>query len=174
MIVRISYFPPFPVSLFYFHKYNIIQHFLAKKEHFDSIHQRMWHKGFLKAIPIDRGKGEKGLNMAVHFLKKGKLICVYPEGTRSLTGRLQEAKTGIARLALITKTPVIPIGLIGTFKILPKGKYIPKLKRATMNIGKPMYFSKYYNKKVTKALLRKITDEIMREIARLSKQKYKF
>ena len=78
------------------------------------------------------------------------------------------------RLALAAKVPIIPIGLIGTFEILPKGKYIPKLKRATMNIGKPLYLDKYYNKKITKGLLRGITDDIMKEIAKLCNQEYKF
>ena len=77
-------------------------------------------------------------------------------------------------MALAAKVPVIPVGLIGTFEILPKGKAIPKLKRAIMNIGKPMYFNKYYKKKITARLLRKITDNIMKEIAKLCKQEYNF
>ena len=91
--------------------------------------------------------GKEALKWAVKALKQGKIIAIHPEGTRSLTGKLQKGKTGVVRLALAAKVPVIPIGLIGTFEILPKGKYIPKLKRATMNIGKPMYFGKYYDKK---------------------------
>ena len=51
-------------------------------------------------------------------------------------------------------------------------KYIPKLKRGTINIGKPLYFNKYYNKKLTEKDLRKITSRIMKEIAKLSNQRY--
>lgn len=149
-------------------------HFLAKKEHFDNIIKRAWHT-YGGAIPVDREKGgKKALRAALKALKQGKTIAVHPEGTRSLTGKLQKAKTGVARLALITKVPVLPIGLIGTFEILPKGKYIPKFKKAVMNIGKPMYFQEYYNRKINKRILREVTNKIMREIARLSKQKYNF
>lgn len=149
-------------------------HFLSKKEHFDNVFKKAWHT-YAGAIPLDRKTGGKeALIWAVKALKKGKIIAIHPEGTRTLTGKLQRGKTGIARLALAAKVRVIPVGLIGTFEILPKGKNIPKLKRAIMNIGKPMGFDKYYNKKITKKLLRKITNEIMKEIARLCNQKYNF
>ncbi|MDP7244479.1 MAG: lysophospholipid acyltransferase family protein [Flavobacteriales bacterium] len=149
-------------------------HFLSKKEHFSNPIKSMWHR-WAGAIPLDRQAGGKeALRWAVKALKQGKIIAIHPEGTRTLTGKLQKGKTGIVRLALAAKVPVVPVGLIRTFEILPKGKYIPRLKRATMNIGKPMYFKKYYNKKITKTLLRKITKETMKEIARLCNQKYNF
>ena len=91
-------------------------HFLAKKEHFDNIFKKAWHT-YAGAIPLDRKKGGKeALIWAVKSLKQGKIIAIHPEGTRSLTGKLQKAKTGVAKLALKAKVPVIPIGLIGTFE----------------------------------------------------------
>ncbi len=149
-------------------------HFLAKKEHFEGFFQRMWHT-YAGAIPLDRKKGgKKALKSAIKALNRGKIIAIYPEGTRSLTGKLQKAKTGVARLALLSKAPVVPVGLIGTFEILPKGKYIPKAKKSIMNIGKPMYFPEYYNKKINKRMLNEVTTRIMKEIAKLSNQKYNF
>jgi 1-acyl-sn-glycerol-3-phosphate acyltransferase len=149
-------------------------HFLSKKEHFSNPIKSMWHR-WAGAIPLDRKAGGKeALRWAVKALKQGKIIAIHPEGTRSLTGKLQKGKTGVARLALAAKVPVVPVGLVGTFKILPKGKYIPKPKRAIINIGKPMYFNEYYNKKITKEVLRKITNNIMKEIARLCKKRYNF
>ncbi len=154
--------------------FNRKVHFLSKKEHFNNPLKAAWHT-YAGAIPLDREKGGKeALRLAVKALKQGSIIAIHPEGTRSLTGKLQRAKTGVARLALLSKAPVVPIGLIGTFRILPKGKYIPKAKRAIMNIGKPMYFEKYYDKKINKKMLREITNKIMKEIAKLSKQKYNF
>lgn len=154
-------------------KVNRRFHFLAKREHFQGL-QKLWHI-YVGAIPLDRKRGGKhALKVALNLLNEGKLIIIYPEGTRTLTGKLQKAKTGVARLALQSRVPVIPIGLTGTFEILPKGKYIPKLKKATMNIGKPMVFTEYYNKKPTKKILREVTTNIMKEIAILSKQKYNF
>ena len=147
-------------------------HFLAKKEHFDNILKKAWHT-HSGAIPIDRQSGgKKALRLAISALKNGKIIAIHPEGTRSLTGKLQRGKTGVARLALLTKAPVVPVGLIGTFEILPKGKYLPKFKRAIMNIGKPMDFREYYNKKISKRILREVTDKVMKEIAKLSYQEY--
>ncbi|HLC60968.1 MAG TPA: lysophospholipid acyltransferase family protein [Candidatus Nanoarchaeia archaeon] len=149
-------------------------HFLSKKEHFDTTLKAIWHR-YAGAIPLDRQRGGKlALKKAVKILKEGKIIAIHPEGTRSLDGKLMRAKTGIARLSLAAKVPVVPVGLIGTFEILPKGKYIPRMKRAIIHIGKPMYFGKYYRKPVTKRLLREITTKIMKEIAKLSNKKYEF
>ena len=152
-------------------------YFLAKKEHFESISQNSWHHlwdNYVTYIPIDRNQGKKALEKTLACLKKGVAIVIYPEGTRTLTGKIQKGKTGVARLALGAKVPVVPLGIIGTFKILPKGKRIPTLKKARLHFGNPMYFDKYYNKKITKKLLRKVTNEIMRKIAKLSNQKYNF
>lgn len=148
---------------------NKMVHFLAKKEHFESFHQKLWHKYF-QAIPIDRKNAEEAINTAVRYLKNNKIIVIYPEGTRTLDGKIQRGKTGVARLILLAKVSVMPVGLIGTFDILPKGKYFPRFKKATMNIGELMSFERYYNKKITKKLLRQITNEIMAKIAKLSNQ----
>lgn len=148
-------------------------HFLAKKEHFEGA-QRKWHR-FLEAIPVDRQAGGKtGLETAVKELKKGNIIAIYPEGTRTLTGELQKGKTGIARLALAAKVPVLPFGLTNTFKILPKGRLMPTFARADVNIGKLMYFDKYYGKENDKKTIRLVTTKVMKEIARLCGQKYEF
>ncbi len=148
-------------------------HFLAKKEHFDNVLERTWHQ-YLEAIPLDRSKGEDALKVAVDHLKQGKLIMIYPEGTRTLTGKIQQGKTGIARLALWSQVPVIPLGIIGTFEILPKGKIIPRLKRAELHFGKPLELKNYHKRPITKKLLREVTDLIMKEIARLSNQEYPY
>lgn len=149
-------------------------HFLAKKEHFNTWFKKAWHT-YVGAIPIDRNKtGKNALNLAAKALKEGKIIGIHPEGTRSLTGKLQKGKTGAAKLAIKSRVPVIPVGLTGTFEILPKGKYIPKFKRAVMNIGKPIHFTEYHNKNINKGMLRDATNKIMKEIAKLSRQKYNF
>jgi|SRR3989338_937136 len=154
-------------------KVNRRFHFLAKREHFQGL-QKLWHI-YVGAVPLDRKRGGKqALKIALNLLNKGKLVIIYPEGTRTFTGKLQKAYTGVARLALRSGVPVVPIGLAGTFEIMPKGKYLPKFKRATMNIGKPMYFNEFCNKKINKRMLREVTNKIMREIAMLSGQKYNF
>src|SRR3989338_268111 len=146
-------------------------HYLAKKEHFETLFQRLWHE-HTGAIPIDRQAGGKqALETAVKYLKQGKIIGIYPEGTRTLTGKLQRGKTGAARLALAARVPILPVGLIGTFDILPKRKNIPRFKRATVNIGKPIYFNEHYGKENDKKTIRLVTTKVMKEIAKLCKQK---
>ncbi|MFH2027892.1 MAG: lysophospholipid acyltransferase family protein [Nanoarchaeota archaeon] len=149
-------------------------HFLAKKEHFREIHTNAWHR-WAGAIPIDRqAGGEEALKLAIGSLSDGEIISMYPEGTRSLDGKIHKGKTGIARIVLRAKVPVIPIGLIGTFEMLPKHAKFPKFKRAEVNIGKPMYFDKYYGMENDHSTLRLVTDNIMKEIAKLSNQRYEY
>jgi 1-acyl-sn-glycerol-3-phosphate acyltransferase len=149
-------------------------HFLAKKEHFDDSLQKIWHS-YLNAIPVDRQKGGKeGLLAAIKSLEEGDIIFIYPEGTRTLTGKMNRAKTGVARLAIEAKAAVIPIGATDTFSIMPKGKYVPKFGRKTdINIGKPMTFEAYYDKE-DKETMRKVTTMIAKEIARLAEKDYPF
>ena len=168
-----SYMDHFGMGLLIIPHLNKKLHFLAKKEHFEGL-QNLWHK-YAGAIPLNREKGGKeALKWTIKALREGKIIGIYPEGTRSIDGKIKEGKTGVARLAIAAKVPVIPIGLIGMFEILPKGKYVPRCKRAVINIGKPIYFDKYYNKPLTKKLLREVTTKIMKQIATLSNQKYNF
>lgn len=149
-------------------------HFLSKKEHFNNPIKKVWHM-WAGAVPLDRDEGGKeAMEWAVNALKAGKIIAIHPEGTRTLTGELQRGKTGVARLALLAKVPLVPVGLIGTFEILPKGRYIPRLKQAVVNIGSPIVFDCYYGKKMTKKLLREVTSGIMKEIAILARQRYDF
>ena len=168
-----SYLDHFIVGCNIVPKLNRAARFLAKKEHFDTFFQRQWHN-YLKAIPIDRESGGKeALSKAVKHLNNNGLIMIYPEGTRTLTGKMNRAKTGIARLALEAKVPVVPMGITNTFRILQKGKRIPKFGiKAELNIGKPLYFNEYYGKENDKEVIRKVTIIIMKEIAKLAKQKY--
>lgn len=171
---HISYMDHMIIGAYIISKLNRKVHFLAKKEHFSNFFKAAWHD-YMGVVPIDRQKGgKKALRWAIKALKEGKIIAIHPEGTRSLNGRLQKAKTGVARLALSAKVPVVPIGLIGTFEMLPKGKYFPRFKRAIVNIGRPMYFPEYYNKKINKRILRYVTTRIMKEIAKLCNQKYNY
>ena len=147
--------------------------YIAKKELFYSpIMRYILETG--GAIPVDRSKKDENVfEEAIKLLKKGEVIVVYPEGTRTLTGKIQKGRTGVARLALWAKVPVVPVGIKGTFELMPSGRILPKLKKSIIvNIGKPIYFNKYYNKKVTKKLIRGITDAVMKNIADLAGQEY--
>jgi 1-acyl-sn-glycerol-3-phosphate acyltransferase len=126
-------------------------------------------------VPVDRSGGsaaEAALNTAIEILKDGKLLGIYPEGTRAPDGRLYRGRTGVARMALEARVPVIPVAMIGTYEIQPPGKAIPKIGRVGVRIGKPLDFSRYYEDPKNVEVLRKVTNEIMQAIHKLSGQEY--
>ena len=151
----------------------------------DSFYKNFFFRKFLewgKCIPIRVDKKSKeakkvnnrAFNLALKFLKSNEPIGIFPEGHRSIDGRLMEAKTGIAKLALKAKVPVIPIGTIGTYEIWPKGTNFPKFKRCKVNIGEPIYLEKYFGQEDNQKVLKEVTTLIMKEIAKLAKLKYNY
>ena len=119
-------------------------------------------------------KNKESIGKLINCIKKGELAMIFPEGTRSFDGKLKKAKTGIARIALKAKVPVVPIGIKDSHKVLTKGKMLPTFNRCEFHIGKPMHFEKYYKKKIDDKLLEKITRDIMKEIGKLIGQKYNY
>ena len=103
---------------------------------------------------------------------EGDLFGIYPEGTRSHDGRLYRGKTGVARLALETGVPVIPVAVLGTDVVAPPGKKFGTFTRPGVRFGKPLDFSRYEGMENDRYILRAITDEIMYEIMQLSGQEY--
>ena len=153
--------------------------FVAKAEYFTSPGLKGWfqRKFFAGAgqVPIDRtgaSAAEGALSSARRILEEGELFGIYPEGTRSHDGRLYRGKTGVARLALETKVPVIPVAVLGTDVVAPPGKKFGTLTRPCVRFGKPLDFSRYEGMENDRYILRSITDEIMYEIMRLSGQEY--
>lgn len=133
-----------------------------------------------KAIPVFVGdernskKNKEAFEKAVNYLKKGEVIGIFPEGKRSPDGKLQKAYTGAAKLALKAKIPVLPIGIIGSNRVLPKGKTFPRFARCDVKIGKLMHFEKYYGKKHDGKALEEATRSIMKEIAKLINKEYNY
>lgn len=168
-----SYLDPFIVTGTLLPRLNKKVNWLAMKGRFWKIFGDRISRGWAGCVPLNGGK-KRALNELTSLLKKGELVGIFPGGPRSLDGNLTEGKTGISRLVLGAKVPVIPMGLIGTYEIAPRERIIPKLKRADVKIGKPIYFDKYYNKKVTEKLLKEMVDKVMKEIARLTKKRYEF
>lgn len=117
-------------------------------------------------------KNKEVFKKALKYLKEGEIVQIFPEGKRSPDGKLQKAYTGIAKSALKSKVPVLPCGIIGSNKVLPKGKIFPRFTRCEVKIGKLMYFDKYYNKKLNNKIFEEVTRSIMEQIAKLINQKY--
>ena len=153
--------------------------FLAKSEYFTGTGVKgrvkaMFFRG-MGQLPVDRSGGtasEAALSSGLRVLRRGELLGVYPEGTRSPDARLYRGKTGIARMALESRLPVIPIAMIGTEKVQPIGKRLPSIHRVGIIIGKPLDFSRYDGLADDRHVLRSVTDEIMYELMRLSGQEY--
>jgi 1-acyl-sn-glycerol-3-phosphate acyltransferase len=153
--------------------------FVAKAEYFNSPGVKGWfQRKFFSGtgqVPIDRSgasAAEGALASAKRVLAEGELFGIYPEGTRSHDGRLYRGKTGVARLALETGLPVIPIAVIGTDVVAPPGKKFGSVTRPLVRFGAPLDFSRYEGMEGDRYILRSITDEVMYEIMRLSGQEY--
>jgi 1-acyl-sn-glycerol-3-phosphate acyltransferase len=147
---------------------------LAKADYFDK-----WYSAwFFKAagcVPVRREGGSASvaaLRAGVDALKEGKLVALFPEGTRSPDGRLYRGKTGVARMALEARVPVVPVALIGTFSLWPYDRRTPKPGRVEIRFGKPLRFERHYETPADRFVLRSVTDEIMYEIMLLSGQEY--
>ena len=153
--------------------------FLAKSDYFTGrgIKGRLT-AAFFKGVgqlPVDRSGGKASnaaLSSGLRVLRRGELLGIYPEGTRSPDGRLYRGKTGIARLALESGAPVIPVAMVGTDEAQPAGRRIPKVMRIGTVIGEPLDFSRYQGMENDRFILRSVTDEIMYAIMSLSGQEY--
>jgi 1-acyl-sn-glycerol-3-phosphate acyltransferase len=150
--------------------------FLAKAEYFIGTGL----KGFVRRafftgagqVPIDRSSAsaaENAIQTGLGILREGKLLGIYPEGTRSPDGRLYRGKIGVARMALETGVPVVPVAMTYGSRKLPFGLKLPRVR---ITFGRPLDFSRYEGLAGDRFVERSITDEIMYEIMTLSGQEY--
>jgi 1-acyl-sn-glycerol-3-phosphate acyltransferase len=153
--------------------------FVAKAEYFTTPGIKGWFQRLFFSgagqVPIDRSgasAAEGALTAAKRVLAEGELFGIYPEGTRSHNGKLYRGKTGVARLALETGVPVIPVAVVGTDVVAPPGKTFGSFTRPVVRFGKPLDFERYEGLESDRYILRSVTDEIMYEIMRLSGQEY--
>jgi len=149
--------------------------FVGKSEYMDD-----WKTKYifpaLGMIPIDRGGGSaanRALDAAARVLESGELFGIYPEGTRSRDGKLHKGHTGVARLAMRTGCPIIPVGLQGTLEVQRPDAPLPKpFKVMRVRLGRPLSMARYPDESRNRLVLREITDELMYEIRELSGQEY--
>jgi 1-acyl-sn-glycerol-3-phosphate acyltransferase len=153
--------------------------FLAKSEYFTGKGLKgalsRWFFTATGQLPIDRSGGkasEASLNTGLEVLAGENLLGIYPEGTRSPDGKLYRGRTGIARMVLEAKVPVIPVAMIDTEKVQPIGQKLPKIRRVGIAIGTPLDFSRFEGMEGDRIVLRAVTDEIMYELQKLSGQVY--
>ena len=150
--------------------------FLAKSEYFTSpglkgLVKKLTFKA-LGQVPVDRAGGrrsEQAILTGLQLLAEGNCIGIYPEGTRSPDGKLYKGRTGIARMAIESGAPIIPVAMFNTAEIQPTGKVVPKVRRVEMVFGEPLYFT---GDSTDLKVLREITNQIMEAIAKISEQEY--
>jgi len=149
--------------------------FVAKAEYFDDRKTAWFFRG-VGQIPIRREGGsasERALASATDVLESGGVFGIYPEGTRTRDGYLHRGHTGVARLALRTGAPIVPIGMIGTDEIQPTDSKMPRVMRTlTIRFGAPITGARFEGKEHDRLVLRQITDEVMFEIQQLSGYEY--
>ncbi|MGH3879214.1 MAG: lysophospholipid acyltransferase family protein [Actinophytocola sp.] len=124
-------------------------------------------------VPVERGNAHAGLaalNAGQKVLNDGGVFAIYPEGTRSLDGRLYRGHTGVAVLALTAGAPVVPVALFGTERLMPRGGRIPRHAPVGVRFGEPLDFSRVTERNLRAR--RAVTDEVMDAIRQLSQQEY--
>lgn len=136
--------------------------FMAKEE--------LFHVPILGAVfkkiglfPIKRGRGDVGaVRTALHILEKGYLLLMFPEGTRSKTGKLLKPKSGVAYLSIKSEVPVVPVAISGKYRF--RG-------RIHIRFGEPMNFSEYYGQKVNAETLQTLSENVMKEIGTMLEER---
>jgi len=133
---------------------------------------------YLKAtnqLSIDRDgarAAQDTLEVVLARLLSGELFGIYPEGTRSPDGKLYRGRPGVAWLALKSGLPVIPVGMMGTRRVLPPGKLVPRPGKVEVRIGKPLVFDPALADEPPAKARRIITEQVMAAIADLTGQEY--
>lgn len=136
-------------------------YFMAKEELF-RVPVLGWLLRDFGAFPVKRGAGDRNaLRTVFKILDEGKVLGMFPEGTRSKSGELEEAHTGAAAFALRSKATLVPVAVIGRYGFWSGIKVV---------YGKPVDLSDFYGQKSNKEVLQAATERIMHAIDELIKQ----
>lgn len=153
--------------------------YLAKAEYFTTPglkgHAMAAFFGGIGQVPVERGDmraAAASVDVCVDLLRAGRAFGIYPEGTRSPDGRLYKFRTGVARIALRTGVPVVPVGLVGTDRVQPPGERRWRLAPVAVNYGAPLDFSGRRDDERSARILREITETIREAVQDLSGQQY--
>lgn len=140
--------------------------YMAKEEYFSS--KIAWLVRFLGAFPVKRGEGDRqALRAADEQLKKGNVVVLFPEGTRSRTRMMAKGHAGLGMIALRSGVPVIPVAIWGSENLLKKFGA-----RITISYGTPLVL-KPKGAKITREDIDNATEEVMRAIAAMMPPEYR-
>ena len=144
---------------------------MAKKKLFKTFYGRLLMK-YAGSIAIDQDRPDKGVLKGIFkTLNDGNIVGIFPEGERSKTEKLLKGYNGVIKIALMTKTPIVCVGLNGFYEILPKGAKIPNpfKSKCIINIAEPIHFTQEVRNNLEEA-----TRTVMKKIASLTGQEYDF
>jgi 1-acyl-sn-glycerol-3-phosphate acyltransferase len=140
-------------------------HFMAKEELF-ALPILGWIFKNLHAFPVRRATADRtAIRHAISLLENGELLGLFPEGTRSLTGKLGKPETGLAMIALKAGVPVIPTAVIGTNKVWKDGNLLPQF---IVKFGEPIIVNR---EKTDKETMENLSNQIMQRISLLLEEK---
>jgi len=158
-------------------------HFLTKDKYFENPLFKVL-LGISEGIKVAMKDPVRSFFSALKYLERGQIVGIFPESTRSIDGKIQKGKNGAAALVLKARVPLVPVGLINTNGILPRGSALPRIAGFEINVGQPISLEKYYpaydaavlqqEKDNILKIEEEATRELMRAIARLSRQEYPY
>lgn len=141
-------------------------HFMAKEELFKGLLGKAIRK--VGSFPVKRGTADRrAIKQALNILETGRVLCLFPEGTRSTDGNLQKAEVGLGMIALKSGAPVVPVAVIGTDKVMPSGGQRPKRCKMKLVFGKPLYFNDLSDANDARQSMEEVGNRVMREIGNL-------
>ncbi len=149
-------------------------HIVGARDYFFNSPVKSWfYSSFLNIVPIEREETSLGgLRMVRSILSTGEPVLIFPEGTRSLSGRLQSFKPGLGLMALELDVPIIPAYIHGTFQSMPKGKHFPRRGRVDIYFGQPILMNPYRGNGTRRFndVYRQIAADVQQAVSHLAKE----
>lgn len=141
--------------------------YLARKSLMSNAVARTIYRAW-NCIPVDQDKPDMGgLKAVIRQLKLGKKVLIFPEGSRNLDGKMLPGEPGVGLIVAKSEVPVIPVRLFGTREALPRGGSMPAPSEVTLVVGEPWYYDPANYHETGKDLYRKISEDLMAQIAAL-------
>lgn len=160
---HVSYFDPAIIGTALWRKVN----YAAKRELFERPVFGWWLRS-VQSFPISRDiMDRQALRTALDLLKKGRIVLMFPEGTRGDGKQLLGPRPGIGMLAYMSKAPVVPVYIKGTDEVYPKHARMFRFRPITVYYGKPLDLDRLYSSQKYRGLYHDISQEIMKGIQEL-------